>query len=80
MTENKWIRFERIQVEGRKTPIMFVYSVSSGVKLAEIKWHPAWRQFAFFPEPHTIWNPDCMTGVKEVIASLMLERVNAQRG
>jgi hypothetical protein len=73
----EFIEFERQTVEGRKTPIVFIRSKSSGIILGEIKWHGAWRQFAFFPHGHTIWNPACMTSVMEKISELMLERVQA---
>lgn len=68
--QSDYLDFHSHTFSDRKTPIVFVYSKNSGEKLAEIRWFGRWRQFAFFPEPGTIWNPDCLASVTEVILHL----------
>lgn len=80
MTKQEFIVFEEQVVEGRKTKVVFIRSISSGTILGEIKWHGAWRQYAFFPHPNTIWNPGCMKSVMEKIAELMLTRAQSRGG
>jgi len=43
-----------------KTRIWRVIATRNGALLGEIKWWGRWRQYTFFPEPSTIFNPDCM--------------------
>lgn len=70
-----YLEFEEHQPQPpRKTIIVHVLSVRSGAKLAEIKWYGPWRQYAFFPEPATIWNPDCLAQVNQRIEVLMDDR------
>ena len=35
-----------------------VFSESSGDRLGTIRWFGRWRQYAFYPEPETLYNPD----------------------
>jgi len=58
----------------RKTAVVAVDSRSSGATLGWIKWFGRWRQYAFFPEPGTVFNPECMDDINSVIRSLMNER------
>lgn len=74
-----YITFDRHDVEGRKTPVVFIRNIRSDIILGEIKWHGAWRQFVFFPRGNTIFNVDCMKSIMEKIAELMLERADKAR-
>ena len=59
---------------GRKTLIVRVVSAQHGDTLGVIKWFGRWRQYAFFPEPGSVWNPDCLTEVNAQIRALMAAR------
>lgn len=61
-----YLQFEPREPEGkRKTVIVDVVSVSSGTTLGEIRWHGPWRQFCFFPTPHTLFNKDCLREIAD---------------
>ena len=76
MIDYEFLRFERENVEGRKTPIVHVMSKRQNVELGQIKWYGGWRQYALFPAYGTIWNPDCLNAVNTAIALLMKERLD----
>lgn len=57
-----------------KTEIWCIYSKRSNDLLGVIKWFGRWRQYAFFPEPGTIWNIDCLSTVNLWIGVMMRER------
>lgn len=71
---NQWLRFKDVTPEGRKTKVVAVVSDTHGDVLGHIKWFGRWRQYAFFPEAGTVWNPDCMTGVSRQIKEMMSQR------
>lgn len=75
-----YLTFIERTIPGRKTVQVRIFSASQGTPLGCIQWLGRWRQYAFFPEPGTVWNPDCLRDVNERIASLMearrAERVN----
>lgn len=60
--------------EGRKTYVVEVYASKTGYLLGKIRWYGSWRQYAFFPQPDTIWNVDCLQEIKGAIARLMEDR------
>ena len=68
---SEYLEFVTQVVEGKKTLLTKVYSRRNGALLAEIKWYGPWRQYCFFPNPHTIWNPACLKEVNDVIETLM---------
>ncbi len=35
----------------------------SGATLGSVKWYAPWRKYAFFPEPGTLFEPDCLRAV-----------------
>lgn len=74
ITDTKYMRFERVEIKGRKTPVVFVISKSSGVQLGRIAWFAQWRQFCFWPEAATVFNSECMHDIQEQIAKLRGER------
>lgn len=58
----------------------FVWTLrkDSGMRLGEllgvVKWHGAWRQYAFFPEDHSFWSECCLVFVSE-----FLKKVNKKK-
>lgn len=74
ITETQYLVFERHEPKDRKTPVVFVLSKSSGVRLGYIAWFGRWRQFCFWPSPETVFNVGCMTDIQNKIAELKAER------
>jgi hypothetical protein len=77
MTESKWIIFSLKEDTG-KTKKYFVFTKdefpSVSLKLGEIKWFGRWRQYAFFPEPETVFEHQCLKDIVAFMEGLMLER------
>ncbi len=42
--------------------------------LGVIKWHGAWRCYAFFPEPDTLYERKCLSEITQFLIDLMEER------
>lgn len=57
-----------------KTQVVSVASVRSGDLLARIAWFGRWRCYAFYPEPDTIWNIDCLHEIHERLHELNIEQ------
>lgn len=77
MIESEYLSFTRLEVHGRKTPILCVYSKSSGDKLGEIAWFGRWRQFCFRPALGALFNKGCLNDINSAIDALMAERRKA---
>lgn len=56
-----------------KTLMVGVFATRNQTKLGIIKWLGRWRQYAFFPEPETAFNPECMKDISEEINRLQDE-------
>lgn len=74
---NKWLEFREVTPPAtRKTKVVLVYSKQGGYVLGTIKWFGRWRQYAFFPDNDTAWNPNCLEAVIAEIARLTKERLD----
>lgn len=72
--ESEYLTFiEDDHYEGKTQRIVILSKRHCSV-LGEIRWYGAWRQYAFYPEPETIWNPQCLDDVKACIKILADER------
>lgn len=73
--EAKWIIFTLTEDTG-KTKKYFIFTKDTLVstKLGEIKWFGRWKQYAFFPEPNTIFEKQCLKDITVFLETLMLER------
>jgi len=64
MTEVKYIEFSRPRPsESGKTRIWRVLAdahIEMSYSIGEIKWHGAWRRYAFYPAPDTYFEQDCL--------------------
>lgn len=61
-----WIKFEIMQRLGTaKTDRWQVHSTLGGTLLGVVKWFPPWRQYAFFPEPGTLFEQDCLRSIAD---------------
>lgn len=64
----KWIRFEEVPGTNGKTRRWNVLTVDGGVCLGVVKWHGAWRKYAFFPTPQTLFEEDCLRDIAQALA------------
>lgn len=75
MLESEFIYVEKTEFPKRKTPIYKLFSMSNhDIKLGEIKWFGAWRQYCFYPEGNTIFDRKCLTYINN-----FLEEVNKKK-
>lgn len=70
---SKYLEFHLLE-EKPKTKVVGVYSKRNDDVLGEIKWFGRWRQYAFFPEPGTIFNVECLNDIQNYIKGMMDER------
>lgn len=75
-TPSQYLSFWRDNHYQGRTVRIVVTSKRHLAILGEIKWFGRWRQYAFFPEIETVWNPECLDDVNECIARLTQERKN----
>ncbi len=73
MKPNRYLIF-RLYSQTEKTQSWHVISKKHGDLLGVVRWYPRWRQYTFFPEPDTVWNPECLNDVCEFIRGLMEDR------
>lgn len=74
-----YLRFERTPTAGT-TVLVRVENKRTGFVLGVIRWHGAWRQYAYFPtasEP-TLYSAGCLKDIQAQIEALMAERRLAQ--
>jgi hypothetical protein len=73
--DGKWISFH-LQSETEKTQKYDVLTKEyhPNKKLGEIKWFGRWRTYAFFPEPDTVFEKQCMKDITNFIEDLILKR------
>lgn len=77
--DSKYLSFELDDHYEGKTERVIVTSKKRLAILGEIKWFGRWRQYAFFPEADTVWNPECMDDVQACVAILKERREVSQR-
>jgi len=68
----KWIEFEYyVPKPGQKTSLWVIKTrprvPGCGLAIGLVKWHPAWRKYAFFPVVDTVWEEDCLKEVAEFV-------------
>lgn len=61
--ETKYLRFYELPSSG-KTKQWEVVSHRQ-ILLGVVKWWGAWRQYVFFPDSHTLYNPTCLNEIAE---------------
>lgn len=73
MIESKYMEFDKVGDTG-KTEIWNVLSKRTEYILGQIKWFGHWRQYCFWPSPHSVFNVGCMDDIKKFINELMEKR------
>jgi len=66
MKKPEYNYFHQITTHG-KTRLWDVHTKFSNMKIGCIKWHCGWRKFAFFPEPETLFDEDCLRHIAGVL-------------
>jgi|HubBroStandDraft_6_1064221.scaffolds.fasta_scaffold296960_2 hypothetical protein len=79
MTEApKWISFQlEERASGKKTDVWNVWSTGGSHYLGRVAWFGAWRKYAFFPAPATLYDPECL---RDVAAFLEVQTAAHQKG
>lgn len=65
----KYIHFNRVMDKG-KTSVWRCFNNSSLTCLGEIKWHPTWRQYCFFPSFDTVFSGGCLEDIQTFMKEL----------
>lgn len=64
-----------------KTQVFWLHSKDGDFFLGEVKWHGAWRKYAFFPARDTLFKKQCLTDIVTFLDDLMTERkINNNHG
>lgn len=72
-----WVDFKDVgSSPSGKTRIWQVVTTydGGGVVLGQIRWHGAWRKYAFFPATGTLYEPTCLRDIAEFIDRQMSQR------
>lgn len=60
----KWIKADEL-AKGGVTKRFHISALQGGMSLGIVKWHPGWRRFAFFPNPNTLYESECLRDLAE---------------
>lgn len=74
-----YLKFIEVDSSHKKTRHWEVRSVSSNVKLGEIYWYSAWRQYVFHPSQLSIFNPGCLDQISNFLGGATKERRRARQ-
>ncbi len=77
---SEYLRYEREPDRpGGRTKRWRVIASRDDALLGRIRWFGRWRQYAFFPEPKTIFNPDCLDSIAAFARSATGEQLRAAK-
>lgn len=72
--QGKWVYSKYVgQSKSGKTEIWVMVAVADDTPLGQVYWYASWRQYAFYPAEHTLWNADCLDEVSGFVRSLTVE-------
>ena len=73
--ECEWIRFDLVgPTPSGKTQIWNVVLKDQSVIGGQVRWFGAWRKYAFFPNPSTLYEQDCLRDIARFIESQTLSQ------
>lgn len=73
-SECAWIRFVPAGLSpSGKTQIWNVVLKYQSVVGGQVRWWGAWRKYAFFPNPNTLYEQDCLRDIARFIEQLSHE-------
>jgi len=73
-TSSKWMYFSLYENTGKTLKYNVYTKDETPIKLGEIRWFGRWRQYAFYPEPQTVFEKQCMQDITNFLLNLMQER------
>jgi hypothetical protein len=68
--DTKYLHFDELPNEGKRTRRFHVFSVRQGMVLGRIAWFGRWRQYVFEPNPGTVFNNECLTSLADRLGYL----------
>jgi len=73
---SKYLEFRLVPVDNgpAKTDIWEVLNKNSEVRLGQIRWYGAWRQYCYFPRRETVMSSECLDDITTFIKNLMQAR------
>lgn len=77
LKETKYLSFI-VKEHKPKTKVVAVVNKTHKQEIGVIRWYSAWRQYCFYPHPHTIWNKGCLDDVNDMITELTPVRPKLQ--
>ena len=70
-----YLTFHKLPKErGRSTDVWTIKGKTSGVHLGQVKWHPPFREYGFFPRAGTVWGQSCRKQLEAFIEQEMEAR------
>jgi hypothetical protein len=73
VTVGKWLAGDEEPSKSGKTKVWTLFpredkpgdspGEHAGATLGRVKWHGQWRRYAFFPEPGTLFEADCLRAI-----------------
>lgn len=73
----KWLLIMVTSSTG-KTCRYEVRNAENGCVLGTVKWHGAWRKYAFFPENDTLFETTCLRDICEFLDDLKKDRAESK--
>jgi len=75
---NRKTKFDYFSVNKRKKckgfgTDKFYVRANDGWLLGEIRWHPHWRQYCYFPDRETVWSASCLEDLKSFLKEANME-------
>lgn len=62
----KYIRFVKTE-DKEKTSVWSCRNIKQENELGIIKWHPAWRQYCYFPTIQAVYSAGCLFDIRHFI-------------
>ena len=67
--KKSFIEFNLVQRKP-KTGVWVVRNINSQLIIGWIRWHNAWRQYCFFPEPNCVFSNGCLHDIINFIGGI----------
>lgn len=73
--ETEWLRTEEMPHPNKnaKTKLLRVMAKKNGALLGHVTYLGFWRQYAFFPNVYTAYEPDCLRAIASFLDTQMQE-------
>lgn len=71
----KYVKFVKTE-DKPKTSVWSCRNIKSEGELGVVKWHPAWRQYCYFPTVQAVYSAGCLADIKDFIENQMKQRNN----